>query len=115
MSEERAKEDWNCGNNVPQVVGVPLAILAQQFDMRANPTTGVITGAVYGTNQILCGNVFSNQWLLTGFVTICVTVPELVLKNPCPTYLALIVCVRTLREDVVNDAIPLVVLPVPRT
>jgi hypothetical protein len=51
-----SKRDWNCGNNVPQVVGNPLAILAQQFDMRPNPTTGVITGAVYGSNQILCGN-----------------------------------------------------------
>ena len=28
---------WNCGNNVPQVVGNPLAIVAQQFDMRPNP------------------------------------------------------------------------------
>src|SRR4029077_4554467 len=27
--------------------------------MRPNPTTDVITGAVYGSNQILCGNVFS--------------------------------------------------------
>jgi hypothetical protein len=33
----------------------PLAIVAQQFDMRPNPTTGVSTGAVYGSNQILCG------------------------------------------------------------
>jgi hypothetical protein len=57
---------WNCGNNVPQVVGNPLAIVAQQFDMRPNPTTGVITGAVYGSNQILCGNVFSTQWLCSG-------------------------------------------------
>jgi PAS domain S-box-containing protein len=29
------------GNNVPQVVGNPEAIVAQQFDMRANPTTGL--------------------------------------------------------------------------
>jgi hypothetical protein len=36
-------------------------IVAQQFDMRPNTTTGVITGAVYGSNQILCGNVFSTQ------------------------------------------------------
>ena len=33
--------------------------MAHQFDMRPNPTTGVITGAVYGSNQILCGNVCS--------------------------------------------------------
>ena len=37
---------WNCGNDVPQGVGNPLAIVAQQFDMRPNPKTGVITGAV---------------------------------------------------------------------
>jgi hypothetical protein len=54
---------WNCGNNVPQVVGNPFAIVAQQFDMRADPVTGIITGAVYGSNQILCGNVLSTQWL----------------------------------------------------
>jgi hypothetical protein len=39
-------------------------IVAQQFDMRPNTTTGVITGAVYGSNQILSGKVFSTQWLL---------------------------------------------------
>jgi hypothetical protein len=37
---------WNCGNNVPPVVGNPLAIIAPQFDMRPNPTTGGTTGAV---------------------------------------------------------------------
>ncbi len=36
-------ELWNCGNNVPQVQGNALAIVAQQFDMRPNPTTGVIS------------------------------------------------------------------------
>jgi hypothetical protein len=60
-------ELWNCGNNVPQVVGNPFAIVSQQFDMRANLTIGVISGAVYGSNQILCGNVFSNQWLVTEY------------------------------------------------
>jgi hypothetical protein len=35
---------WNYGNNVPPVVGGPEAIVAQQFDMRANPVTGVISG-----------------------------------------------------------------------
>jgi hypothetical protein len=61
--------DWNCGNNVPQVGGNPLAIVAQQFDVRANPTTGLITGSVYGNNQILCGNVLSTQWLVTEYIT----------------------------------------------
>jgi hypothetical protein len=58
------------GNNVPQVVGNPLAIVSQQFDMRPNLTTGVITGAVYGNNQFLCGNVFSTQWACYWIVTI---------------------------------------------
>jgi hypothetical protein len=53
---------WNCGNNVPQVVGNPLAIVAQQFDVRPNPTTGAITGTVYGSNQILCWKrLFNSQ------------------------------------------------------
>jgi hypothetical protein len=56
---------WNCGNNVPQTSGG--AIVAQQFDMRANPTTGVISGSVFGNDQILCGNVASTQWIVTEF------------------------------------------------
>lgn len=54
-------ELWNCGNNVPQIQGNGLAIVAQQFDMRPNPTTGLISGAIYGNDQILCGNVNSTQ------------------------------------------------------
>jgi hypothetical protein len=77
---------WNCGNNVPQLVGNPLAIVSQQFDMRPNPTTGVITGAVYGSNQILCGNVFSTQWLTSGMagkrLRACWNVPEIALHEP---------------------------------
>lgn len=58
---------WNCGNNVPQIIGQPYAMVAQQFDMRANPTTGVISGSVYGNDQIECGNVLSTQWIVTEF------------------------------------------------
>jgi hypothetical protein len=60
-------ELWNCGNNVPQVVGNPFAIVAQQFDIRPSPTTGLISSAVYGKDQILCGNVASTEWLITEF------------------------------------------------
>jgi hypothetical protein len=49
-------ELWNCGNNVPQIQGNSFAIVAQQFDMRPNPTTGLISGSIYGEAQILCGN-----------------------------------------------------------
>lgn len=57
---------WNCGNNVPMIQGSN-AIVAQQFDMRANPSTGVISGSVYGNDQILCGNIYSTQWIVTQF------------------------------------------------
>jgi hypothetical protein len=49
------------------VQGNALAIVAQQFDMRPNPTTGLISGAIYGSDQILCGNVNSTQWLVTEY------------------------------------------------
>jgi hypothetical protein len=58
---------WNCDNNVPQVVGVPQVVVAQQFTLRANTTTGLIPGWVYGNNQISCGNVQSTQWLVTEY------------------------------------------------
>jgi hypothetical protein len=31
---------WNCGNNIPQVVGNPYAIVAQQFDDPAKSHDG---------------------------------------------------------------------------
>ena len=56
---------WNCGNNVPQIIGNPYAIVSQQFDMHPSPTSGLISGSVYGNDQILCGNVKSTQWPVT--------------------------------------------------
>src|ERR1700693_561453 len=44
--------------------------------MRPNPTTGVITGAVYGSNQILCGNVFSTQWCVESSRDLTVAIRE---------------------------------------
>ena len=58
-------ELWNCGKNVPQVIGQPLVVVPNQFDIHANPTTGLITGNIYGNNEILCGGVQSTQWLVT--------------------------------------------------
>jgi hypothetical protein len=58
---------WNCGNNVPQVVGASQVVVGAQFDLRANSTTGLISGWVYGNNQISCGNVQSSQWLVTEY------------------------------------------------
>ena len=34
-------------------------MVAQQFDLRPNPTTGLISGFIYDNDQTLCGNVKS--------------------------------------------------------
>jgi hypothetical protein len=60
-------ELWNCGLNVPQVIGAPLTVVTSQFDLHANPTTGLISGSVFGNNQILCGGVQSTEWLVTQY------------------------------------------------
>src|SRR5208282_3786366 len=60
-------ELWNCGNNIPQIIGQSNAVVAQQFDMRPNPTTGLISGSVYGNNQIACGTVTSTEWFVTEY------------------------------------------------
>jgi hypothetical protein len=75
---------WNCGNNLPQVVGNPLAIVAQQFDMRPNPTTAVITDAVYDSNQIKvrdASNCENFAWISHDLVRRFVRLPKLVLRN----------------------------------
>jgi hypothetical protein len=56
---------YNCGPNVPQVIGAPDAIVAQQFDLRPATSGATISGAVWGNNQILCGGVQSTQWIVT--------------------------------------------------
>jgi hypothetical protein len=38
-----------------------------QFDLHADPTTGIISGFIYGQDQIFCGNVNSTEWLVTQF------------------------------------------------
>jgi hypothetical protein len=38
-------ELWNCGLNVPQVIGAPLTVVTSHFDLHANPTTGLISGS----------------------------------------------------------------------
>lgn len=60
-------ELWNCGDNVPQLSEGTGAIVASQFDMRANPTTGIISGAIYGSDQIFCATQNSTEWLVTEF------------------------------------------------
>lgn len=58
---------WNCGPNTPQIIGNPTAIVQQQFDIHADQTTGLISGSIFGNNQIACGNVLSTQWLITNY------------------------------------------------
>jgi hypothetical protein len=58
-------ELWNCGTNFPTVSGQPQTIVQFTFDLRANPTTGIITGTVLGNDVILCGNVASTEWIIT--------------------------------------------------
>jgi hypothetical protein len=57
--------------------------------MRANPTTGVITGALYGSNQILCGNFFSTQVAFTEWSALtfwsCVGFSQSKMLSPKPT------------------------------
>jgi hypothetical protein len=45
------------------VIGFPANIVSQQFNMTANPITGVVAGAVFGNNQISCGNIQSTRWV----------------------------------------------------
>ena len=56
---------YNCGVNVPQVIGNPQAIVSQSFDIHPNPATGIISGVIFGANQISCGGVQSTQWQVT--------------------------------------------------
>jgi len=58
---------WNCGNNVPQVIGNSAAIVTAQFTLYANQTTGLISGSVYGNDQISCGGIQSTEWLVTEY------------------------------------------------
>jgi len=44
-------ELWNCGKNVPQVIGQPPTIVPNQFDMHANPTTEIIRGISTGITK----------------------------------------------------------------
>lgn len=50
--------------------------------MRPNPSTGVITGAVYGSDQISCGGINSTQWLVTEFKSSGQLSAELTRKSP---------------------------------
>jgi hypothetical protein len=46
--------------------GYPSAIVQQQFTMHAN-SSGLVSGSIYGNNQISCGNVQSTEWIVQQF------------------------------------------------
>jgi hypothetical protein len=58
---------WNCSGQVAEVIGYPAAIVQQQFTLTANPTTGIVSGSVFGNNQISCGNIQSTEWIVQQF------------------------------------------------
>ena len=45
-------ELWNCGMNFPTVSGQPRTIVQFTFDLKANPTTGAITGTVLASGFV---------------------------------------------------------------
>jgi hypothetical protein len=49
---------------IHQRVALTLLRFAPEIE-DANTTTGVISGNVFGNDQILCGNVASTQWVFT--------------------------------------------------
>lgn len=67
-------ELWNGGNNVPSIPGNGSAIVAQQFNMLANPITGLNSGSIYGNDQISCGDTQSTEWLVIGLPVNCLRI-----------------------------------------
>jgi hypothetical protein len=55
---------WNCSGQVAEVIGYPAAIVQQQFTLTANPSTGIVSGAIFGNNQKSCGNIQSTEWIV---------------------------------------------------
>jgi hypothetical protein len=57
---------WNCSGQIAEVIGFPSAIVQQQFTMHANGA-GLVSGSVFGNNQISCGNIQSTEWIVQQF------------------------------------------------
>jgi hypothetical protein len=55
---EFKKETW---------VGESVAIVQSQVNLAADPLTGMISGSVYGNDQISCGGTQSTEWLVTEY------------------------------------------------
>jgi hypothetical protein len=52
----------NCGANFPVVKNAGFLPARTTYDFRPDPVSGLITGQVIGTDQILCGNVASTYY-----------------------------------------------------
>ncbi|MGA3090117.1 MAG: hypothetical protein ABSD75_16010 [Terriglobales bacterium] len=48
-----------------RVIGYSNSIVQQQFQMNANPVSGLVSGLIYGNNQISCGNIQTTEWIVT--------------------------------------------------
>lgn len=56
---------FNCGSNLPTLASSSLVVIKQQFDLKPDPVTGIITGDVVPNDKILCGGVASTLWTVT--------------------------------------------------
>lgn len=49
------------------MIGYPAAIVQQQLTLASNQTAGIVSGSVFGTIQISCGNIQSTEWIVQQF------------------------------------------------
>jgi len=60
----------------------------RKFDMHADPDTGVVSGHIYGQDQIFCGNMNSTEWLVTQYKASnqAGSVPQYYCLNTCDIF-----------------------------
>ena len=59
----------NCGFNIPAVVQAPVRppVSFVQRTVRMRPVAGVVSGTIYGNDEISCGGVQSSLWHVTAY------------------------------------------------
>ena len=55
----------NCGENFPFVTSGSLTPVRTSFDLKPNPTTGLVTGQVLANDAVLCGGIASTFYQIT--------------------------------------------------